>query len=113
MRQKITAFLLSALVFPGMGQLYNQDRKKGVLLVLTANLLLGLLLLSAIILLSREYYAVFYPTPLTREILRQLLVDIISHPLFFIPFTLLVALWAYGAVDAARQAARRTEEEKT
>ncbi len=104
MRQKITAFFLSALVFPGLGQLYKQDRKKGILLILTANMLLGLLLLMGLILLSREYYAVFYPKPLTREILGQLCGDILSHPLFLIPFTLLVGLWAYGAVDAARSA---------
>ena len=46
MRQKIAAFLLSALVFPGLGQLYNQDRRKGIILVLAANGLLGLVFLT-------------------------------------------------------------------
>jgi hypothetical protein len=107
MRQKIAAFLLSALVFPGLGQLYNQDRKKGVLLVLAANLLLGLLLLVGVILLSRGYFAVFYPRPLTWEILRNLLVDTLSHPLFLLPFLLLAGVWGFAAVDAVRGAGRR------
>ena len=45
MRQGLKAFLLSAFVFPGLGQLYNQDRRKGVALVLGTNLLLGVVLL--------------------------------------------------------------------
>ena len=63
MRQGIKAFLLSAFVFPGLGQLYNQDRRKGVFLVLGANLLLGVLLLAGMILLSQEYLGVFDPAP--------------------------------------------------
>jgi lysylphosphatidylglycerol synthetase-like protein (DUF2156 family) len=101
MRQGIKAFLLSALVFPGLGQLYNQDRRKGVLLVLGANLLLGVLLLAAMILVSQEYLAVFYPRPLTWELVRTLLIDTVSHPVFLIPFALLMALWGFAMVDAA------------
>jgi len=104
MRRAITAFLLSALVFPGLGQLYNQDRRKGVLLVLAANVLLGLLVLMTFILLSREYTAVYYPRPLTAEIFWNLLVDTVANPLFWLPAGLLLALWGYAAVDAARQA---------
>jgi len=106
MRQGIKAFLLSAFVFPGLGQLYNQDRKKGVFLVLGANLLLATVLLVGVMLLSQEYISVFYPRPLTREMLRLLLLDTLSHPLFFIPFGLLVALWGFAMVDAARGAGR-------
>ncbi len=111
MRQKISAFLLSALVFPGLGQLYNQDRRKGVFLVLAANLLLGLLLLLGVILLSREYFAVFYPRPLTWEIMRNLLVDTLYHPLFLLPFLLLVGVWGFAAVDAVRGSGRRPSSE--
>ncbi len=102
MRQGIKAFLLSAFVFPGLGQLYNQDRRKGIFLVLGANLLLGVLLLLAMVLLSQEYMAVFYPRPLTWEMVRLLLMDTVSHPLFYIPFVLLMALWGFAVVDAAR-----------
>jgi O-antigen/teichoic acid export membrane protein len=111
MRRVLAAVLLSALVFPGLGQLYNQDHRKGIILVLLANLLLGLLLLVGLILLSREYMTVFYPAPLTLEVLRPLLVDTVTHPLFLLPFCLLVGLWAFATVDAGRQAARGPKEE--
>jgi hypothetical protein len=105
MRPRIKAFLLSALVFPGLGQLYNQDRKKGIFLVLGANLLLGMLLLMGVILLSQEYMAVFYPRPLTRAMVGVLLADMLVNPLFLVFFGLLVALWGFAMVDAARGAA--------
>ena len=107
MRQGIKAFLLSAFVFPGLGQLYNQDRKKGVALVLGTNLLLGVTLLVGMVLFSQEYLAVFYPRPLIWELVKVLLLDTISHPLFWIPFGLLLALWGFGMVDAARGAGRQ------
>jgi TM2 domain-containing membrane protein YozV len=104
MRQKLIAFLLSALVFPGLGQLYNQDRRKGVILVLAANGLIGLVLLTGLILISREYTLVFFPRPLTWEMGQQLLFDTLTHPVFWVPFGLLLALWGYAMVDAARRA---------
>jgi Na+-driven multidrug efflux pump len=106
MRQGIKAFLLSAFVFPGLGQLYNQDRKKGVFLVLGSNLLLGVILLVGMVLFSQEYLAVFYPRPLTWELVKALLRDTIAHPLFWIPFGLLMALWGFAMVDAVRGAGR-------
>ncbi|MGB8991833.1 MAG: hypothetical protein WCD80_07240 [Desulfobaccales bacterium] len=111
MRQGIKAFLLSAFVFPGLGQLYNQDRGKGVFLVLGANLLLGVLLLAGVILLSQEYMAVFYPRPLTWELVKILLLDTVSHPAFLIPFGLLMALWGFAMVDAVRGARSRPPTE--
>jgi hypothetical protein len=102
MRQGIKAFLLSAFVFPGLGQLYNQDRRKGVFLVLGTNLLLGVVLLVGMVLLSQEYLSVFYPRPLTWEMFRLLAFDTITHPFFLIPFALLMALWGFAMVDAAR-----------
>lgn len=107
MRQAIIAFLLSAFVFPGLGQIYNQERRKGVILVLLANLLLGTLLLAAIVLFSRGYYEYFYPKPLTGEILLELGRYLLSHPLFLLPLCLLVGLWAFAALDAGRSPGRR------
>ncbi len=104
MRQGIKAFLLSAFVFPGLGQLYNQDRRKGVVLVLGANLLLGAVLLVGMVLLSQEYLSVFYPRPLTWQMFRLLVIDTVTHPIFLIPFILLMALWGFAMVDAARGA---------
>jgi Na+-driven multidrug efflux pump len=102
MRPGLKAFLLSAFVFPGMGQLYNQDRRKGVALVLGTNLLLGVVLLVSLVLFSQEYLSVFYPRPLTWELVKVLLLDTLSHPLFWIPFGLLLAVWGFAMVDAAR-----------
>ena len=107
MRQAIIAFLLSAFVFPGLGQLYNQDRKKGIILVLLANLLFGVLLLAGLALFSRGYYEYFYPKPLTWDIMRELLRYLLGHPLFFLPLSLLVGLWAFAALDAGRCARRQ------
>ena len=107
MRQGIKAFLLSAFVFPGLGQLYNQDRKKGVALVLGTNLLVGVILLVGMVLFSQEYLAVFYPRPLTWELVKILLLDTLKHPLFLIPFGLLMALWGFGMVDTVRGAGRQ------
>jgi Na+-driven multidrug efflux pump len=99
---RFKAFLLSAFIFPGLGQLYHQERKKGVILVLLANLLVALVLLVGVMLFSQEYVAVYYPRPLTGEMVRAILSDLVSRPLFLAPFCLLIAVWAYAAVDAAR-----------
>ena len=96
----VKAFLLSALVFPGLGQLYKHDRRKGIMLVLLANLLLGIVFLSGMIHFSQTYMAAFYPEPLTWDLVRPLLITVFSRPLFFIPFLALAALWAFAAVDA-------------
>src|SRR5208283_4444547 len=104
MRPQTTAFLLSVLVFPGLGQLYKQQSRKGVLLVLAANFLLALVVLLGAILASQEYTTVFSPRSLTWEMGRLLLVDTVRHPLFWLPGGLLLALWGYAAVDAALQA---------
>lgn len=100
------AFLLSAFVFPGLGQLYNQDRRKGIILVLLANLLFGVLLLSGLALFSQGYYEYFYPKPLTGEIVKELGRYLLGHPVFFLPLSLLLGLWLYAALDAGRCARR-------
>ena len=104
MRPGLKAFLLSAFVFPGLGQLFNQDRRKGVALVLGTNLLLGVVLLISLVLFSQEYMQVFYPQPLTWKLVKMLLMDTLSHPLFWIPFGLLMAMWGFAMVDAVRGA---------
>ena len=106
MRQAIIAFLLSAFVFPGLGQLYNNDRRKGIILVLLANLFFGVLLLAGLALFSRGYYEYFYPKPLTWDVVRELFRYLLGSPFFFLPLALLLGLWIYGALDAARSARR-------
>lgn len=107
----VRAFLLSALVFPGLGQLYKHDRRKGVVLILLANLLLGVVFLSGMIHFSQEYLAVYYPQPLTWDLLKPLLSRVFSRPLFWAPFMALVALWAYAAVDAGLSRGPAMEED--
>ncbi len=74
-----------------------------MLQVLGANLLLALVVILGLILVSQEYTTVFYPRPLTWEMGRLLLLDTVTHPLFWLPCGLLLALWGYAAVDAALQ----------
>ena len=106
----IKAFLLSALVFPGLGQLYKNDRRKGIIIILFANILLAVVFLSGLIYLSQEYLAAFYPEPLTWETAPPLLKKVFSRPLFWLPFMALMALWAFAAVDAALKVGPRSED---
>lgn len=77
---------------------------------MAANGLLGLLLLTGLILFSREYTLVFFPRPLTADMVKLLLSDTLNHPLFWVPFGLLLALWGYAAVDAVRRAGPPVQE---
>ncbi len=111
MRSSIKAFLLSTFVFPGLGQLYKQERRKGIILILVANFLFGLMLLAFLILFSQEYLASYYPAPLTGEVLAPLLLRVLRHPFFLLPCLMLVGLWGYAAVDAGfRPGPTPTEE---
>jgi hypothetical protein len=101
MRLAVKPFLLSAFVFPGLGQLYKQDRKKGVLLLVSANLLLALLLLAGVMVLSQEYMTSVYPAALNAENVRVLLKQVISRPLFYLPAAIFLAIWGFAAMDAA------------
>jgi len=112
MRPAVKAFLLSAVVFPGLGQLYKQDRTKGILLVLSANLILALVALVGVMVLAQEYMSTVYPEPLNAANLRVLLVMVISRPLFYVPGGLLVALWGFAAADAALAPVAPQEEKR-
>lgn len=101
MRPAVKAFLLSTFVFPGLGQLTKQDRYKGVLLLLGANLLLAFLLLAGVMVLSQEYMAAVYPAALTADNLRVMLARVMHRPLFYVPAALFLAVWAYASLDAA------------
>ncbi|MGQ9688650.1 MAG: hypothetical protein ACUVXF_07700 [Desulfobaccales bacterium] len=112
MRPTVKAFLLSALVFPGLGQLYKQDRRKGIILILLGNLLLALVFLLGVMVLAEEYLTSVYPQPLTAENLRPLLALVASRPLVYVPAGLFLAVWGFAAADAAL-AAIPTSQEKT
>ncbi len=108
-KSKTVAVLLSALVFPGMGQLYKRDLKKGILLVSLASFGIGVFFLVGLILLNYEYAAV-YPAPLTREMFDQMVVRVLQHPLLLLVVALLLGVWLYGVLDARRAAATPTPE---
>ena len=97
----VKPFLLSAFVFPGLGQLYKQDRKKGVLFLVAANLLLALLFLVGVMILSQEYMNSVYPAALNADNLRVLIKQVFSRPLFYVPAALFLAVWGFAATDAA------------
>ncbi len=111
MRPAVKAFLLSALVFPGLGQLYKQDRQKGIVLILLGNLLLASVLLAGVMVISQEYMTSVYPEAISAEKLRVLLVQVLSRPLFYIPASIFLALWGFAAADAALSPMAPPEEE--
>lgn len=111
MRPAIKAFLLSALVFPGLGQLYKQDRRKGIILILCSNLLLALVLLTGVMAFSQEYLNSVYPEAITADKLRVLLAQVLTRPLFYIPAGIFLSLWGFAAVDAALSPISPSEEE--
>jgi len=106
MSRSVLAVILSALVFPGLGQLYKRDFRKGVFLILSASLLLAVLVLSFLILYSFGYAEVVAQagsdTAVTPVQLEQLLGQTIRHPLILFTLGLLLATWVYGLVDAGR-----------
>jgi len=101
MRLAVKPFLLSAFVFPGLGQLYKQDRKKGVVLLVSANLLLALLFLAGVMVLSQEYMTSVYPADINAENLRVLIKHVLIRPLFYLPAAIFLAIWGFAAMDAA------------
>lgn len=110
MRLTFKAFLLSALVFPGLGQLYKQDRKKGVILLFAANLLLALAVLAGVMVLSEVYMTSVYPAALNADNLRLLMKQVAGRPLFYIPAALFLAVWGFAAADALLGAIPPSEE---
>ncbi len=108
MGRLLLAALLSALVFPGLGQVYKGEVRKGVCLILTASLLLVFLVVTFLISYSFGYAELVQqagnPDAVTPEQLRQLLGQTLGKPLILFVFGLLLAAWVYGWLDAARGA---------
>jgi len=100
MNIRIKAALLSALVFPGLGQLYKGERVKGVIIFVWVNILLLVLFslvlqqLMPLILSGQESSGV---TDLTK-ILGQLRP---GSPLFRLLLAAFCGLWFYSWIDAA------------
>jgi TM2 domain-containing membrane protein YozV len=110
MRPAIKAFLLSAFIFPGLGQLYKQDRRKGILLLFAANILLALVVLAGVMVLSELYMTHVYPEALNADNLRLLMRQVAARPLFYIPAGFFLAVWGFAAADAAFAASSSSED---
>lgn len=114
MARQTKAVLLSALVFPGLGQTYKGEIKKGVFLIVSASLLLAVYLLSLIIMYSYAYaglLATASPEAITPAQLRQLLVAVLTKPVSLFLLGLLLATWVFGIVDAGRPVSLPPSEE--
>ncbi|MFP3868231.1 MAG: hypothetical protein ACLFUU_08730 [Desulfobacteraceae bacterium] len=105
MKRSLIAVLLSGLIFPGLGQLYNRDLKKGLCLILLATLGVTVIFLGGLILLNYEYAAI-YPAPLTRPVFQEIALRILQHPLILIAISLFLGVWVYAVLDAFRTPGR-------
>lgn len=100
MPRALIAALLSGLAWPGAGQFFNRDFKKGILLtgltvLLAVSLMLGL---------GRDLARVMpqSPSPLDPDQVRALRDAMLSaNPAFYKRYSLLLSLtWLFGVVDA-------------
>jgi hypothetical protein len=96
----LLAALMSGLVWPGAGQLYNREFKKGALLI-------GLTLLVAIVVIVATAAEVTRQLPtdigdLDADIVRTLPAQVLSarSGTLMASSLLLLAAWVYGIVDA-------------
>ena len=115
MSSAIFAVFLSAFIFPGLGQVYKGEARKGVFLILSASLLLAVLVLGVVILYSYAYADIASqsasPEAIDPAQLQQLLVNVITRPFILFIFGLLLATWVYGVFDAGRKMTVKQAEE--
>jgi hypothetical protein len=107
MKNPFIALLLSTFIFPGMGQIYKGELRKGVFLILATSLLLAVLVLGVVILYNYAYAAILSqatsPEAIDPAQLQHLLINVITHPFILFTFGLLLATWVYGIIDAVRR----------
>jgi TM2 domain-containing membrane protein YozV len=99
MKIHIKAALLSALVFPGIGQLYKGDRVKGIIILVGVNILLLVLFCLVLqqlmpLILSAQEGGVTDTT----KILERLH---LGGPVVRLLLAAFGGLWFYGWIDAA------------
>ncbi len=106
MKHAIVAMALSALIFPGLGQVYKGEVRKGIFLILSASLLLAVLVLGVLVLYSYAYADLVAqaasPEAIEPAQLQRLLVQVLTRPFILFVFGLLLATWVYGLFDAGR-----------
>lgn len=113
MKRIVIAVVLS-LIGPGLGQLYNRDFKKGILL----------LVLSVIVLLAPVFWLIAKVTPLlpdprqqivTQEMVQSTIITVVqgkTHFLNLVTFIFL-GLWAYSITEAYFKARAKEKAEQT
>lgn len=95
----IKAFLLSAFVLPGLGQLYKGDRLKGIILILLVNLFLLIALFLVLRGIGPLIASSYLSTPPeTARLVEQIQAQSPAARWLLGAF---VALWAYAGFDAA------------
>jgi TM2 domain-containing membrane protein YozV len=98
MKKNIKAALLSAFVFPGLGQIYKGRKLKGGILLLLVNILLLSILVIILHGLSRLDMTAAIPNiPDSSRIAKQLLA---GNPAITWAFGALSCVWLYAVLDA-------------
>jgi hypothetical protein len=100
MKQRLIAILLSALVLPGLGQLYQGKRVKGAVLIALVNLFL----LAALFLVLRSLGPFLLAAKTSGvgaagQMLEQVRAE---NPGVRWLLAAFLGLWGYGIIDAAR-----------
>jgi hypothetical protein len=98
MKKNFKAALLSALVFPGLGQIYKGQKLKGGILLLLVNFLL----LSVLVIILRGLSRIDIPAAIpdvtaSARIAKQLLT---GNPAFSWASGALFCIWLYAVLDA-------------
>ncbi|MBI4396185.1 MAG: hypothetical protein HY548_03750 [Elusimicrobia bacterium] len=100
MRHIVISVLLSGFVWPGAGQLYNREFRKGVILISLTFLVSLSLLLGAGVEVARNLPPdlSMFDTSHARAITEKIMLE---NAGFFMTFQVLVlAIWGYGVIDA-------------
>jgi hypothetical protein len=99
MKEYLFPLLLSALVVPGAGQIYNKEKVKGILLMVLFFLVILGFMITMSVSLSAQISPDMAPSP---EQIRSIVEDIIDDKsgFFSVFWYLTLAIWAYGILDA-------------
>ena len=100
MHRGMVAVLLSGFVWPGAGQLYNREFRKGALLIGLTLLLAAAVMIATAVELTRRLPADI--ENVDPDLVRDLPIQVLAaRPgTLLAPSFLLLAAWVYGIVDA-------------
>lgn len=120
MKRIFIAVLLSALIGPGVGQLYNKDFKKAKFLII-GSIIIFILIFLFFGAVSRAFINMmptgFNPASFDNMALVQQNIEKLysKHPepfyMFNIVISILIILWIYGVIDAFNGARKRIKQD--